>query len=378
MASGVSSSGRDHAREREPVEAGPAPAGLRAEQDVRRPHRAGEQREEDAGQVDARRRPRARAPRRRARRAADPEQVARPPRADHGQGQRADELERHRDAERDPGEGLVDRPVHDPEADAEGEHDQPVRPGAAAQHRPGDGHQDDGAGDAAAATRSWSARSRRRGSWRCRRRTAPTGCRSGPARPVRPGGAMSLYRSPGQSRRAECSVGPRRRHGRPDAVDGRDPQGPVDRYVGRGARGLGVHRTALRHGGGLLLPGRHPRRRPAAARRRLVELARPAGLALRRPRRDLAGDAQRRDPLPRGHRRDRRAGLAAGARASSPSVVYAGTEPGRGLAGPTDRGETFALEQALWDHPHRHRVGRRLRRPGLPHDAAAPRPTRSR
>ena len=30
--------------------------------------------------------------------------------------------------------------------------------------------------------------------------------------------------------------------------------------VGRGPRGLGVHRAALRHGGGLLLPGRHPRR----------------------------------------------------------------------------------------------------------------------
>ena len=40
----------------------------------------------------------------------------------------------------------------------------------------------------------------------------------------------------------------------------------------------------------------------------------PAGLALRRPRRDLAGDAQRRRPLPRGHRRGRRPRLAADAR----------------------------------------------------------------
>ena len=33
-------------------------------------------------------------------------------------------------------------------------------------------------------------------------------------------------------------------------------------------------------------------------------------------------------------------------------VVYAGTEPGA-VWRSTDRGETFALEQALWDHPHR-------------------------
>lgn len=33
-------------------------------------------------------------------------------------------------------------------------------------------------------------------------------------------------------------------------------------------------------------------------------------------------------------------------------VVYAGTEPGAVFKS-TDRGETFALEQALWDHPHR-------------------------
>ncbi len=33
-------------------------------------------------------------------------------------------------------------------------------------------------------------------------------------------------------------------------------------------------------------------------------------------------------------------------------VVYAGTEPGA-VWKSTDRGETFTLEQALWDHPHR-------------------------
>ena len=41
--------------------------------------------------------------------------------------------------------------------------------------------------------------------------------------------------------------------------------------------------------------------------------------------------------------------LVAGA---EPGVVYAGTEPGA-VWRSTDGGETFALEQALWDHPHR-------------------------
>jgi photosystem II stability/assembly factor-like uncharacterized protein len=37
---------------------------------------------------------------------------------------------------------------------------------------------------------------------------------------------------------------------------------------------------------------------------------------------------------------------------AEPGVVYAGTEPGA-VWRSTDGGETFALEQALWDHPHR-------------------------
>ena len=60
--------------------------------------------------------------------------------------------------------------------------------------------------------------------------------------------------------------------------------------------------------------------------------------------------------------------LVAGA---EPGVVYAGTEPGAVFRS-TDGGETFELERALWDHPHRPRVERRLRRPGLPHDPPAP------
>ncbi|MGZ4450473.1 MAG: WD40/YVTN/BNR-like repeat-containing protein [Nocardioides sp.] len=37
---------------------------------------------------------------------------------------------------------------------------------------------------------------------------------------------------------------------------------------------------------------------------------------------------------------------------AEPGVVYAGTEPGAVFRS-TDGGSTFALEQALWDHPHR-------------------------
>ena len=37
---------------------------------------------------------------------------------------------------------------------------------------------------------------------------------------------------------------------------------------------------------------------------------------------------------------------------AEPGVVYAGTEPGA-VWKSTDGGETFALERALWDHPHR-------------------------
>ena len=115
-------------------------------------------------------------------------------------------------------------------------------------------------------------------------------------------------------------------------VDGRDPQGAVDRTLGRRPRRVGLHRSAPRHGGGLLLHGRQPGDRPgrhaSAAVGCVVELARAAGALVRRPRRDLAGDAQRRDPVRRGRGRVGRADLAAHARAPSDGVVWAGTEPG--------------------------------------------------
>ena len=60
--------------------------------------------------------------------------------------------------------------------------------------------------------------------------------------------------------------------------------------------------------------------------------------------------------LPRGHRRHRGPRLAAGRRA--PRTVSSTPAPSPAPSGgPTDRGETFALEQALWDHPQREQWG---------------------
>ena len=63
---------------------------------------------------------------------SDPYDVERPARADDRHEQRAGELDRHRDGERDPGDRLVERPVHQPERDAErpGEPQVAGQPGA--------------------------------------------------------------------------------------------------------------------------------------------------------------------------------------------------------------------------------------------------------
>ena len=117
-----------------------------------------------------------------------------------------------------------------------------------------------------------------------------------------------------------------------------------------------MDRPALRHGGGLLLHGRHPGRPTAAAGRCLVELARPPGLALRRPRRDLAGDPQRRREVPR--RTSTRPSRGSGSSCPAPrtGVVFAGTEPGAVFRS-TDGGETFALERGAVGPPPPHRSG---------------------
>ena len=152
--------------------------------------------------------------------------------------------------------------------------------------------------------------------------------------------AMSSGRSPGQCRRlsgsgAEWCPATGGRHVGQDAVDGRDPQGSVDRDVGRGARRTGsspVRTSTWRRS----TPASST---PAGDAPRLLagtssQLARPAGLALRRPGRELAGDPERRDPVPRGHRREGRAGLAAGARlrgrtscTPAPSRARSGARP---------------------------------------------------
>ena len=105
------------------------------------------------------------------------------------------------------------------------------------------------------------------------------------------------------------------------------------------------------------------RRDQTAAARRRDELAlRAAGVPLRRPRRHLGRDAQRRDPLPRGHRRRARAGVAARAGPpAEPDVVYAGTQPSA-LFRSEDRGETFEMVRSLLGPPAPRGVGCRLRR----------------
>ena len=110
--------------------------------------------------------------------------------------------------------------------------------------------------------------------------------------------------------------------------------------------GLGVHRPAPRHGGGLLLPDRHPRRQPAAARR----LPRPAGSARRYAGTDDLGatwqetpDGAIRFPEDDERRRSSVWQLAAGRRATGSCTPA--PSPARSGA-PSDGGESFALERA--------------------------------
>ena len=85
---------------------------------------------------------------------------------------------------------------------------------------------------------------------------------------------------------------------------------------------------------------------------RELELARSPGRALRRPRR-VAG---RRRPTGRSAslRAARRPWPGSGSWCPVPRTASSTPAPSRARSGgPTDRGETFALEQALWDHPER-------------------------
>ncbi|CAA9375619.1 MAG: GH74, partial [uncultured Nocardioides sp.] len=155
-----------------------------------------------------------------------------------------------------------------------------------------------------------------------------------------------------------------------DAVDGGHAQGTVDRAVRRGPAGLVVDRSALPDGGGLLGDAGRAGRRPADPGRRLVELAGTPGLALRRPRRELAGDAQRRRPLPRGLRRHAGARVAARARCGGRRRL------GRHRAGcrlPLHRPRRALRARArAVGPPAPPGVERGVRRAGVPHDPAAP------
>ncbi len=102
-----------------------------------------------------------------------------------------------------------------------------------------------------------------------------------------------------------------------------------------GRRDWELHRPALRHGGGLLLPDRQAWRTAPAAGRGVVLWLGPAGPMVRRPRCLVAGDPERRRPLPGGHRRQGRAGLAAGRRAPRTTWCTPAPSPGRSASPPT-------------------------------------------
>ncbi len=72
-----------------------------------------------------------------------PEQVERTPRAGHGHAQRADELDRDRDAQRDAVDRRVDRQVHGREDHPEDSDEAPVRRRPPADARPPGQHQDE-------------------------------------------------------------------------------------------------------------------------------------------------------------------------------------------------------------------------------------------
>ena len=136
--------------------------------------------------------------------------------------------------------------------------------------------------------------------------------------------------------------------------DGRDPQGAVARAVGRPPRDVDVGRPALRHGGGLLLPDRHPGGTPrifagAASSWIGPQVATPTTSA-------PAGSRTRRGirfPEDTGGLPGARLAAAAG---PGDDVVWAGTEPGAVFRS-EDRGRTFELVRALWDHPQRQEWG---------------------
>src|SRR5213080_755140 len=105
-----------------------------AEQEVERPEEAGRRRKDDSERVH---RTTAAVGEEADARAGehDPQQVYGLPRAQHRDGERAEELDGHRDAERGPVEGLVERDIHRDEHDAEGRDEPQVGVRTAAELR---------------------------------------------------------------------------------------------------------------------------------------------------------------------------------------------------------------------------------------------------
>ena len=119
-----------------------------------------------------------------------------------------------------------------------------------------------------------------------------------------------------------------------------------------GAGGVGLHRPAPRHGGGLLLHGRHPRR----PRRGCCRVPRRAGSARRCAGPTTSARPGRRRPTARSGSPRTRTRPSSGSGSSTPGaeagVVCAGTEPGA-VWRSDDGGETSRSSEALWDHPQR-------------------------
>ena len=137
-------------------------------------------------------------------------------------------------------------------------------------------------------------------------------------------------------------------------ADGRHPQGAVDRTARTsGARpGRGTGRTSTCRRSTPCLVDTRGGSDPAVLAGAASSWVGPQVRLLRRPRRQLGARPGRRDPLPRRHRRVRRADLAA--RSPASTTTWCGRAPSRAPSGaPTTAGETFTLERALWDHPHR-------------------------
>ena len=374
--------GGDHAGDRQPVEARPAPSGLRAQQDVRRPRGAGEQREQDARQRSGRSRSNPSS--------ADPDpgqrhpdQVAGAARPDHRDGQRPDELDGDRDARAGSGRTTG----RSPSSSGRGWRRSATTTSQswrlrAAQRRPGDREQHQALVTSRSHTIAVGSISSKRSlaiaapncteriptstSQMARRMTSPSSVDRNSLRGAwhrRPAADESVrvdrspHRATGGSPPARGETEGERR-GRQQCRRGHVLMVGTRKGLWIGTSDdrrerLGVHRPALRHGGGLLLHDRHPRRPAAAARRAPPR----AGSARRSGAPTTSARPGRRRPngavrFPEGTDATRRAGLAAGARRRGRRRLRR-HRARRGLPLRPTAARRSRSSEALWDHPHR-------------------------